>query len=385
MSDKSSRYLERCKIARQAMAFEKPDKVPYLGNYWTWKFTDAGYSIEQGARDYGIVEKADRHFLDNYPIDILVNDGLRNPMRVSDVLGATGYQSTEDAGLIVKDQVIFENEDYDALIENYSKAFWERGVMRKCAKVKDMTPAQFAEAGKEFAQIVEVEKHLLDMIENEYGTPCTHNWAFGGYEFLFNWFRGIKGISLDVRKDPDKVKALIEILDSAAIDLSVKGIMDGPDGPDDTMAFDVVSAWLGHTILNPKQFGEFYWPSYKKLLDAAIAKHKTIYNFSEGNWLRFGDYLKDVPKGVLAMHVELDDICEVRKKMPNICLVGGLDVSVMGGGTPKECVEMAKRVIDETGGLEGGLILSENKMCSYPADSKGENIKAVAEFLEDYR
>ena len=45
---------------------------------------------------------------------------------------------------------------------------------------------------------------------------------------------------------------------------------------------------------------------------------------------------------------------------------------------------MAKRVIDETGGKEGGLILSENKMCSYPGDTKRENVLAVLEFLETY-
>lgn len=47
--------------------------------------------------------------------------------------------------------------------------------------------------------------------------------------------------------------------------------------------------------------------------------------------------------------VERDNPYEVRKQIPNLGIIGGLDVTVMGTGTPGQCVDMAKRAIDELG------------------------------------
>ena len=66
------------------------------------------------------------------------------------------------------------------------------------------------------------------------------------------------------------------------------------------------------------------------------------------------------------------------------CIYGGLNTDVMGHGTPKQCVDMAKRAIDELG-CEGGLVLTENKFTAFPNDMNPENLKAVANFVLEYR
>ena len=376
-------YLKRAKLFRDAIRFDSPERVPYLANYWTWKFFDAGYTIEEGARDYDKIKDANKQFLEKYPVDAIINAGFRNPLRVSDSIGATGYASSEDSELFVTDSSLIEAEDYDLVAEDFFKAIWTRAVPKRCSSLIAQGPEAMAAAAKEYAIYDAQANENVRMVEDDYGVCMTGRWALSGWEVIFNCLRGIKGTSKDIRRKPEQLKAAIKTVDATIFNPSVAALAATPDGPDETLPFDFTSAWLGHTILSPKQFGEFYWPTMEYLFDTCVEKDKTVYIFSEGNWLYLADFLKKYPKGHIAMHVELDDIYEVREKVPNVCLVGGLDSQVMSNGTPEECVAMAKRAIEVLGSGDGGFILSENKMMSYACDSKPENVKAVAEFVQN--
>ncbi|MCL2150836.1 MAG: hypothetical protein FWH50_01255, partial [Coriobacteriia bacterium] len=95
------------------------------------------------------------------------------------------------------------------------------------------------------------------------------------------------------------------------------------------------------------------------------------------------EFFQDVPAGHVAIQIEQDDIFEVKAKLPNICVVGGMTTQLLGDGTAKQCVDYAKFLCDELG-REGGFILSQDKMMSYLRDAKSENLKAVCDFIADY-
>jgi hypothetical protein len=376
-------YSERCRIFRDAISFRKPERIPFLSNQWTWKFQDAGFSVGEAARDYDKLEQTLDHFFSTYKVDVLLDVGVRNPFRITDALGGSTYVDDENTKLNVDDGAVIAREDYDILVEDYGKMLWEKALFNKFPSARNMSIEDFAKASEEFKKLIDAKTKMLAKARNEYGVHINNEWIFVGYELLFNWFRGIKGIANDIRKDPGKVKAAIAALDAIFLDPYIEMIRKRAKGQDANLPFDMMSLWLGHTIISSKQFGEFYWPSMKKLFDLTIEMDKQMFIFSEGNWQRFADFVTDYPKGHIAMQVELDDIYALRKAAPNICLSGGLNVDVMGHGTPQECVEMAKRVINDLG-CDGGLILSENKMCSYPNDTRSENLKAVADFVSGY-
>lgn len=377
-------YVKRCQLFRDTIAFKKPERIPYFANQWTWKFLDAGYTVGEAARDYNKMEQSLDHFLSTYKVDALIDIGSRNPFRVTDALGgSTFYADNESAELNVTDGSAFSLKDYDLILDDYFKALWEKALFNKYPNVKKMSAKEFANASKEFAGLLAIKSKLLIKAKEKYGVFVPSAFGLAGYEFLFNWFRGIKGTAHDIRRDPGKVKAVIAKLDAIYLDPYIELIRKMPHGVDKTLGFDMFSLWLGHTIISSKQFGQFYWPSMKRLFDLAIETDKQMFIFCEGNWLRFAEFVTDYPRGHFAMQVELDNIYDLRKAAPNICLCGGLDVEMMGHGTPKECVDMAKRVIDDLG-QDGGLILSENKMCSYANDTKSENLKAVTDFISEY-
>lgn len=84
------------------------------------------------------------------------------------------------------------------------------------------------------------------------------------------------------------------------------------------------------------------------------------------------------------LHLEQDDIFEARKHMPNIALCGGMTKAALYDGTKEQCIDLAKKLIDELG-KDGGYMMSQNKMISFKNDAKAENLKAVCDFVNEYR
>ena len=106
--------------------------------------------------------------------------------------------------------------------------------------------------------------------------------------------------------------------------------------------------------------------------------------FTEGSILRYADYFKDYPRGVLSFHLEQDDPFEFREKLPNIAIIGGMTTDMLSKGSKEDCVAYARELIDGLG-KDGGYIFSENKMLSFRGDAKAENLSAVCRFVRDYR
>ena len=102
--------------------------------------------------------------------------------------------------------------------------------------------------------------------------------------------------------------------------------------------------------------------------------------FMEGSISRLTEYFAGYPKGVLTFHLENDDPFEIREKLPNVAIMGGLTTELMANGTPEEVTARARALCDGLG-RDGGFILSEGKMVSYRNDARSENIKAVCDFV----
>jgi hypothetical protein len=198
-------------------------------------------------------------------------------------------------------------------------------------------------------------------------------------EFFNSVGRGIKGLSIDARKHKSE---LIEAL-NAYYDIITQPSIDAALKKDNTdYVTDCYTALLAYSTLSVGQFEELYWPHLKKYLDQVIAANKTIYIYCESTMERFCEYFQDYPKGHIVMHLELDDPIQIRKKLPNVCLAGGMTTDLLGHGTSQQCIDKAKMLIDSLG---SGYMMSQNKMMSFKNDCKRENLLALNEFLRNYR
>lgn len=371
----------------------KLDRVPHLGNLWTWKIQDAGYKMSEAMFDYDIMLDVHRKCYEKYLLDTYIDLGCRNPLKVVAPVGNTEYIiDDEKNSLNVLDQCMMQADEYDALIENPIKFLWETALPRKNKIWKDgeKNAQGFRSMLRELDDFNAYSEAVNRLGEEEYGIPrisdssCYVRGTAWGFEYLFNQLRGIRGLSLDIRRQSSKVEAAVETLNALYFDPILENYSMDKAGSTPNAAFDGLPSMLGHTILNPRQFEKFYWPFLSRMGAFAEKYDKIFYIFCEGDVLPFYEFFQQLPKGHFVLHCEQTDIFEMRKKAPNIALSGGMPCSLLANGTPEECIEYAKKLIDEMAG-RGGFIFSEDKMISFARECRAENYQAVCEFVYNYR
>ncbi len=381
----------RTKLFRDASSMQvKPDRIPNMSFFVTWKILDAGYKLTEAMNDYTIMEKVVREHQEKYGFDAMFEHGVRNVIRLPQALGGLTYRIDDEAGTVsYLDNALCEFNELDELIADPNKFFWEKGMAKKYPMWADKTVGvqDMQKVIAEFGAFSQYNAKMLNVMKEEYGlptitAPCTP--PYFGLDYLFNTVLGIKGLSIAMRRAPEKVDAAIEALNELYFYPSLKALEAAPDGPFADACFDFDITLLCHTILNQKQFERFLWPNLKDMLDVLAKKGKTVRLFMEGSSERFWEYFKDYPKGTIVMHVEQDDVFKLRKELPNVAIMGGMPVTTLGGGTKQECLDLTKRLCDELG-AEGGYIFSEDKMVSFRNDANPENVKAVCDFLREYR
>lgn len=380
----------RTKLFRDASMMQvKPDRVPNLSFFVTWKILDAGYKLSEAMNDYGIMEKVVREHQEKYGFDAIFEHGVRNVIRLPLALGGLTYKIDDEAGVIsYPDNALCEFSELDELIANPNKFFWEKGMAKKYPMWADKSVRleDMQNVIKEFGAFSMYNMKMLNVMKEEYGLPtftAPGQPPYFGVDFLFNTILGIRGLSVAMRKDPAKVDAAIEALNELYFNPSLKALQAAPDGPFMDACFDMDITLLCHNVMNQKQFERFLWPNLKTMLDTLAAKGKTVRLFMEGSTKRFWEYFKDYPAGIITMHPEQDDVFEMRKELPNVAILGGMPVEKLGMSTKKECLELTKRLCDELG-KDGGFIFSEDKMVSFRNDANPENVKAVCDFLRSY-
>jgi hypothetical protein len=377
--DAKAALQERTELFSNVFQFKKNKRVPLGSNFWTWKILDSEYTLREALYDYDIMEKLTEEFHRRYQFDAYMDLGTRNPMRIANALGG-GFHKIDPTGeaLVVDDHHLMEREEYPELTANSLKFYWTRAFQRLCKP--GITMGELEIAVKEQVAFTEYSNKITGKYINQYGAMLFRmNNIIFPFERLYNAIRGIKEVSLDIRKCKPQMK---EFMDSMFVNDNEPALKRGMAADYTGYAAPLGVSFLGHSLLSVDQFGEFYWPYVKKVLDTAAEHKKPIYCFCESSMLRFAEFFQDVPKGVLLIHLEQDDIFEVRKKLPNIALAGGMPTDLLGHGTKEECVDYAKKLIDTLG---DGFVLSQNKMMSYRNDAKRENLLAVNEFARTYQ
>lgn len=391
-ADNMALKIERLDLIHQAIRMDSaPKRVPHKSNYWAWIL--ARYStkpLSQTLRDYDEIEKCVRHFQEDHNFDLLDSVGLRNPMKVNDPLGFNLHKvNDENSSVYVQGELLMKDDEYPQFIEDMYKFIWEVLMPRRFSVMKtDRAPEVMKESAKEYVRFYEVKSHFEEFLASDYGLPVPiFNNAFpallAGIDYFFTVFRGIGELSKDLRRHGAELEEACRIIDEAFVYPYLTDEAMGESGPNPEYPFDFTFTFLANTILNPSQFDRFYGTTFRHLMERVTAKDKILYIFAEGRIERYYNYILDYPQGNVALQLEQDDIYEARKQLPKTCLCGGMETTLLEGGTPAQCVDSAKRLIEEVG-RDGGFILSQNKMISTPSDTNPENLLAVCKYMNEY-
>ena len=191
--------------------------------------------------------------------------------------------------------------------------------------------------------------------------------AHAPFDWICDYFRGIKGTMLDMYYQPDKLKAATDLITPHMIEYTISTAKE--------MGSPSVSIPLhrgADPFMSNKQYAEFYWPSLKELLLALIDAGITPSPFWEGSYTNRLEFLAELPPGKIWGHFDVIDIDKAKKMIgDSMCFWGNVPVQTLISGTPKQTSDYVKKLID-TFGDNGGLIVDGS--AGIPKEAKLENV-----------
>lgn len=206
--------------------------------------------------------------------------------------------------------------------------------------------------------------------------------VFGGvtltaFDWVGDFFRNMRGVLTDMRRNPEKLLATIEMLIPATIQKPIiQARMSGVN------RVFIPLHWGGAGFMSNDQYERFYWPSLKALLLGLIEAGITPIPLFEGDYTPRLEFLKELPKGKVAGHFDIVDRKKAREILGDtMCFWGNVPASLLATGTPDQVKDDIRELIDLFGDT-GGLIIDGND--GIPDEARPENVAAMVEATREF-
>lgn len=395
---------ERYDRIMAAINLQEPDRVPLRG--FGGDIVPAYYGITQKefCFDYEKGTKAIEKYLTDFPFDwpsaaITGLDGrvfsvafseypevavsttfITGPMH--EVLGDKYYRFPGmEIAEIASPQFIggtfMQPDEYDELIENPPKFVAEKVLPRACRNLDtpQKTMATMVKLGIEFTRFGSVGREIAGIAARLGYPSIPMGGAYAPLDIIGDFLRGIENVLLDIRRYPDKVKqaaeALVEPIINYALSFKKRGFK-----------WVMIPLHLNE-YLSPKLYNEFYWPTLKKVILRLLEEGMQSQVFFEGRHDVHLETILELPKGWGIAYFEKTDLVKAKKVLEgHTCVMGGIPMSLIVGGTPDSIKEYMKNLIEQVK-PGGGVILSPT-IGTAPKETPIENIYALIEAVEKY-
>lgn len=197
------------------------------------------------------------------------------------------------------------------------------------------------------------------------------------YDYLADFFRGLHGISRDIHKIPDQVKLLADKFEPYMVVIA-KLLAEVSGSKNIFMPLHRGDA----NFLSLRQFEEFYWPSFKRLLLDLIDLGYVPMPSFEGYWTRdhFELFRNELPKGKIIFNLDgPTDIFMAHEILAgHSCIMGNVPHQLLVIGNPDEVKNYCRKIIQT---FSEGLILAPG--IGLPEDTKLENVRALVEVAKE--
>jgi hypothetical protein len=200
--------------------------------------------------------------------------------------------------------------------------------------------------------------------------------AMPPFDVISHSLRGMTGTIMDMFRQPDKVEEMCEFI----LKKTLERPAPTPSEFGHTRIF-MTNTRGDDTFLSMKQFKQFYWPTFKKLVLGLVKKGLTPCIFFEGNFTSRLEFLLEFPKGSILARFDTTDIFRAKDVLrDHICIEGNVPSSLLQVGSKEDVIAHCKKLIDYCG-KGGGYILSPR---SSTDEVKPENLKVMIEFTKEY-
>jgi hypothetical protein len=177
------------------------------------------------------------------------------------------------------------------------------------------------------------------------------------FDLLGDYFRGVRGIMLDMHRQPQKIIAAMEKIQP----MLLQRAMQIAQASTNRRIF--LPLHLGdQAFMSPRQFESFYWPYLKHMLLALIDAGFTPCPFFEGDYTSRLPYLAGLPRGKILGMFDKTDLFKAKEIIGGtMCLAGNVPVPLLQHGPIDDLVAYCKILIDAVG-KDGGFVMSSRSV-----------------------
>lgn len=335
--------------------------------------------------DYEDMLSAYKKVLSDFEMDINLGVQWLSPQK-SVILGSRNWMQNKGNGVMQHPEltVLMETE-YDALIENPMKCI-QNLVLPRLHENLNQTGMQ---SGAALLRALMFEKNQMEGfysrlydLSDEQDAPMYYGTMFyAPFDLLADHLRGIRQISLDMRRRPEKVEQACEVLSDLMVHYVEKTMPVPEEG------FPFACSWVHlPPMINPKQFERFFWPTFQKVCNALVEKGYTLYlqfqgDYSEG---RYFNYYAKLPKGKIVIAVEHQNFETALEMMGDQNIIScSYPLHYLTNYSTEVCLEKAKELLD-IGMKHQRFYFGFNKPAFSVHDAEFEKLKAVLRFIRKY-
>ncbi|MDR1044782.1 MAG: hypothetical protein LBP33_06650 [Candidatus Adiutrix sp.] len=411
MTDYSKLYDERQKRFEDAVALRKPDRVPMIVMPEYFPARLSGYSIKEVMYNPEAMSQAWLAYHEKYQ-----PDRADNPFRIrgfGSLLEVYDFQHLKWAGHGLPDNMAYQfvelelmkPEEYDHFIHDMTdfmiRRYWPR-VNKSLAAFEKLPPFNseisylfglygpvafldpeirkavetVGRAAEECAKIL-ASGRALGMKYKELGFPPSSGaLTQAPFDTLSDFFRGTKGLMVDLRRRPDKVMAACEKLMPVMLEVALRSTKASGC----PIVFIPLHKCMD-TFMSQSQFEKFYWPHLQQLLQELIKNDRIPWVLMEGVCNDRLNSFRNVPEGKMVWHIEGSDIRKAKEAFKGVaCVRGNLPVSVLVTGTPDDVRAECKKLMDLMKD-DGGFIFDTGVNIG---DASIENVDAMYEYVREH-
>ena len=197
------------------------------------------------------------------------------------------------------------------------------------------------------------------------------------FDMVSDFLRGLRGGSLDIYRNPERLLAAVELMEPVSIAPAVAAAkMSG-----NPRVFIPMHRGADN-FMSEEAFERFYWPSFSRLIDALIAEGLTPVPLFEGGYNSRLKYLAQLPPGKVAAHFDHIDRRKFKEVCGDVmCFWGNVPASLLCTGTPQQVKDDVRELI-ELFEDTGALMIDCTQ--GIPDEARPENVLAMREAVDEF-
>ena len=406
-------FEERERRFRDAVALRKPDRVPVVLGAEFFMTKHQGLTNKQAMYDYELMAHAWKASVIDFDWDMAPTPLGLLPGPAMDLLRIRQYkwpggQLDDDLPYQYVEAEYLRADEYDAFLSNPElftlKTLLPRlsGALRPMAflpplylmyssfalllfggAIAGMQPMielldTLQKVGKEVRAFLAVQTRLTKDLK-ALGYPIiAEAICYAPFDMVGDCLRGMRGIMLDMYRQPDKLLEAIEFFTPLAVS---SGITQAKRSGNPRVLMPLHKGAAG--FMSDEQYARFYWPGLRKMMLAQIDAGLTPMPFFEGDYTPRLKYLAELPKGKVCAWFDVVDIPKAKELLGgSMCFMGNVSPELLILGSAGEVRDYVKMLIDAFGDT-GGLVIN-GAASGVPEEAKPENVRAITEAVVEY-